>query len=137
MDHRFLVETLETATTWANLPRLHSVVGDSIRAALEVDGRRAVIMCHVSHVYPDGASLYYTFVTPQAADPLAQWRQVKSAASQAIIDAGGTISHHHAVGTDHRAYLPAEIGEVGVGLLRAIKAELDPAGILNPGKLIP
>ncbi|HET6668453.1 MAG TPA: FAD-linked oxidase C-terminal domain-containing protein, partial [Intrasporangium sp.] len=137
MDHRFLVETLETATTWANLARLHAVVGDAIRGALEVDERRAVVMCHVSHVYPDGASLYYTFVTPQSADPLAQWRQVKTAASQAIIDAGGTITHHHAVGTDHRAYLPAEIGEIGVGLLRAIKAELDPSGILNPGKLIP
>ena len=66
MDHRFLVETLETATTWANLARLHAAVGDAIRGALEVDERRAVVMCHVSHVYPDGASLYYTFVTPQS-----------------------------------------------------------------------
>jgi len=137
MDHRFLVETLETATSWANLSRLHEAVGAAIRGALEVEDRRAVVMCHVSHVYPDGASLYYTFVTPESEDPLAQWRQVKAAASQAIIDAGGTITHHHAVGTDHRAYLPAEIGEVGVGLLRAIKTELDPSGILNPGKLIP
>ena len=137
MDHGFLVETLETATTWANLSRLHAVVGAAIRGSLGVDGRRAVVMCHVSHVYPDGASLYYTFVTPQSADPLAQWRQVKSAASQAIIDGGGTITHHHAVGTDHRDYLSTEIGEVGMGLLRAIKAELDPSGILNPGKLIP
>jgi alkyldihydroxyacetonephosphate synthase len=137
MAHRFLVETLETATTWANLSHLHAAVRGAIRGALEVDGRRAVIMCHVSHVYPDGASLYYTFVTPQSPDPLAQWRQVKTAASQAILEAGGTITHHHAIGTDHRAYLPAEIGEVGVGLLRAIKAQLDPSGILNPGKLIP
>ncbi len=137
MDHRFLVETLETATTWANLSRLHAAVRAAIRGALEVDERRAVVLCHISHVYPDGASLYYTFVTPQSEDPLAQWGQVKTAASRAIIDAGGTITHHHAVGTDHRTYLPAEIGEVGVGLLRAIKAELDPSGILNPGKLIP
>lgn len=137
MDHRFFVETLETATTWANLSRLHAAVGAAIRGALEVDGRRAVVLCHVSHVYPDGASLYFTFLTPESQDPLAQWAQVKAAASLAIIDAGGTITHHHAVGTDHRAHLPAEIGEVGVGLLRAIKAELDPSGILNPGKLIP
>ena len=93
-------------------------------------------MCHVSHVYPDGASLYYTFVTPQSPT------RSHSGASQDRGEPGhhrrgGTITHHHAVGTDHRAYLPAEIGEIGVGLLRAIKAELDPSGFLNPGKLIP
>ncbi|MDV3220374.1 FAD-binding oxidoreductase [Intrasporangium sp.] len=137
MDHRILAETLETATTWANLGRLHAAVVRAIRGALEVEGRRALVMCHVSHIYATGASLYYTFVTPQAADPLAQWRQVKTAASDAIVVAEGTITHHHAVGTDHRAHLAPELGEVGVGLLRAIKTELDPAGILNPGKLVP
>ncbi len=69
MDHRFLVETLETATSWANLSRLHAAVGAAIRGALEVEERRAVVMCHVSHVYPDGASLYYTFVTPESERP--------------------------------------------------------------------
>jgi alkyldihydroxyacetonephosphate synthase len=137
MDHKILAETLETATTWDNLDRLHDAVGAAIRRSLEVEGRRAIVMCHVSHVYAAGASLYYTFISPESGDPLAQWRAVKSAASDAIIEAGGTITHHHAVGTDHRAHLADEIGPLGVGILRALKAELDPAGILNPGKLVP
>lgn len=137
MDHRILAETLETATTWDNLDRLHDVVAASIRRSLEVEGRRAIVMCHVSHVYAAGASLYYTFISPESADPLAQWRAVKTAASDAIVEAGGTITHHHAVGTDHRAHLADEVGPLGVGILRAIKAELDPAGVLNPGKLVP
>jgi alkyldihydroxyacetonephosphate synthase len=137
MDHKVLAETLETATTWDNLDRLHAAVAAAIRGSLEVEGRRAIVMCHISHVYAAGASLYYTFISPESADPLAQWRDVKAAAGDAIIEGGGTITHHHAVGTDHRAHLAAEIGPLGVGLLRAIKAELDPAGILNPGKLVP
>jgi alkyldihydroxyacetonephosphate synthase len=137
MDHKILAETLETATTWDNLDRLHDAVGAAIRRSLEVEGRRAIVMCHVSHVYAAGASLYYTFISPESGDPLAQWRAVKSAASDAIIEAGGTITHHHAVGTDHRAHLADEIGPLGVGILRALKAELDPAGILNPGKFVP
>lgn len=137
MDHRVLVETLETATTWGNLGHLYSAVSSAIRQELERDGRRVIVMCHVSHVYTVGASLYFTFITPEAAEPLDQWRRVKTAASDAIFAAGGTITHHHAVGRDHRAHLAQEVGDVGVGLLRAIKAHLDPAGVLNPGKLVP
>lgn len=137
MDHRVLAETLETGTTWDNLGRLHAAVGGAIRAALEVEGRRAIVMCHISHVYEAGASLYYTFISPEADDPLVQWGSVKTAACDAIIAAGGTITHHHAVGTDHRAHLAEEVGELGVGILRAVKAELDPTGVLNPGKLVP
>jgi alkyldihydroxyacetonephosphate synthase len=89
-------------------------------------------------VYETGASLYFTVATRQADDdPVEQWTQAKAAACDAIVAAGGTITHHHAVGTDHRPWLTAEIGEVGGGVLRAVKAELDPAGIMNPGVLIP
>ncbi len=137
MDHRVLADTLETGTIWGNLTDLHSRVAGAIRGALEVDGRRAIVMCHVSHVYGTGASLYYTFIAPESDDPIGQWQAVKTAASDAIIAGGGTISHHHSIGTDHRDHLAAEVGETGVGVLRAIKAELDPTGILNPGKLIP
>ena len=94
-------------------------------------------MCHVSHVYATGASLYFTFLAAEAADPMAQWRAVKAAATDAIVDGGGTITHHHGVGVDHAPWLRAEIGDLGVDILRAVKDELDPAGILNPGKLIP
>jgi alkyldihydroxyacetonephosphate synthase len=92
-------------------------------------------MCHVSHVYPAGAALYFTVV---AADPGADgWAAAKRAAGDAIIGAGGTISHHHGVGRDHRDSYAAEIGPLGAEMLRAVKDRLDPAGILNPGVLIP
>jgi alkyldihydroxyacetonephosphate synthase len=76
-------------------------------------------------------------VTPQDADPLAQWERAKSAVNAAIVAAGGTITHHHGVGRDHREAYAAELGPVGAGILEAVKARLDPAGILNPGVLIP
>jgi alkyldihydroxyacetonephosphate synthase len=88
-------------------------------------------------VYPSGASLYYTVIAAQAADPCAQWAAAKSAAADAIMAHGGTITHHHAVGADHLRWMREEIGDLGVQVLRAVKAELDPAGVLNPGKLIP
>jgi len=134
LDHGVLVETLETATFWSNRERLYA----DVRAALTgVLGEGALVLCHVSHVYETGCSLYFTVAARQGDDPIAQWQAAKAAASDAMVAAGATITHHHAVGTDHRPWLAAEIGEVGVRLLRAVKAELDPAGILNPGVLIP
>ena len=95
-------------------------------------------MCHLSHAYRDGASLYFTFIAPRrAGDELEQWREVKTAACEAIVAQGGTITHHHAIGTDHAPYMTAEVGELGVESLRALKERLDPAGIMNPGKLLP
>ena len=135
MDRGIFVETLETATTWANLPTLYRAVRDAISSA-EV-GPHAVVQCHVSHLYDGGASLYYTFFCREESDPLAQWRRVKTAASDVIAAHGGTITHHHAVGTDHRAWAADEMGELGARILRAVKNKLDPVGILNPGKLVP
>jgi alkyldihydroxyacetonephosphate synthase len=90
----------------------------------------------VSHVYETGASLYFTVICAQTDNPVEQWRTAKRAASQAIAEAGGTISHHHGVGTDHRAAYAAEIGPLAVEALQAVKHVLDPDGILNPGILI-
>ena len=93
-------------------------------------------MCHVSHVYETGASLYFTFLARQRQeDPIGQWHAVKRAASEAIMAGGGTITHHHAVGRDHAPWMAREIGEGGLRALTALKSELDPAGIMNPGKL--
>jgi alkyldihydroxyacetonephosphate synthase len=132
-----LAETLETATSWANLPRLDAAVRSALTAALTPAGPAPLVMCHISHVYPSGASLYYTVACAQAPDPIARWATAKTAAGDAIAAAGGTITHHHAVGTDHRHWMNAEIGDLGAEVLRAVKATLDPAGVLNPGKLIP
>ncbi|MBP2705674.1 FAD-binding oxidoreductase [Microbispora sp. RL4-1S] len=127
------VETLETACFWSGLPRLY----DAVREALTGSLGGPLVMCHVSHVYPAGASLYFTVVTAQTGDPLGQWAAAKRAATEAIAEAGGTVSHHHGVGRDHREAYGREIGELGVEILRGIKERLDPEGILNPGVLIP
>jgi alkyldihydroxyacetonephosphate synthase len=132
-----LCETLETATTWSNLSTLKTAVTEALTAALTESGTPALVLCHISHVYATGASLYFTVVAGQRGNPIEQWRAAKAAATDAIVAAGGTITHHHAVGADHRPWMPDEVGELGVQLLRAVKATLDPAGILNPGKLIP
>jgi alkyldihydroxyacetonephosphate synthase len=131
-----MVETLETATQWSNVEALHRVVGGAIAAALSACGTPGLVMCHVSHLYETGASLYFTFLARQReGEELEQWRTVKQAASRAIVNGGGTITHHHAVGRDHAPWLEDEVGGEGVAALRALKAELDPAGIMNPGKL--
>lgn len=132
-----LCETLETATVWSNTPVLKAAVTEALTTSLAASGTPALVMCHVSHVYPTGASLYFTVVAGQRGDPIEQWLAAKKAASDAIMATGGTITHHHAVGSDHRPWMRAEVGDLGVTLLRTIKATLDPAGILNPGKLIP
>ena len=134
LDHGVLVETLETATFWSDRERLYA----DVKAALtDVLGEGVLVLCHVSHVYETGCSLYFTVAARQGDDPIAQWQAAKAAASDAMIAAGATITHHHAVGTDHRPWFAEEVGEVGVRVLRAVKAELDPAGILNPGVLVP
>ena len=135
MNLGVLVETLETAHTWSRLGDLYRAVGNALRDAL---GERSIVMCHVSHAYADGASLYFTFLArAHPGEELDQWRAAKSAACEAIVDTEGTITHHHAVGRDHAPYMRAEVGEVGLEALRAVKARLDPAGIMNTGKLLP
>jgi alkyldihydroxyacetonephosphate synthase len=137
LDRGVLVETLETATNWSNLGALHRGVGDALRTALSDRGTPPLVMCHVSHLYASGASLYFTFLARQEEDALGQWRTAKTAASEAIVAGGGTITHHHAIGRDHRQWMTAESGPLGIEVLRAAKERLDPAGIMNPGKLLP
>ena len=134
LDAGVLAETLETANTWHGLPATY----DAVRTALQTSLGRAVVGCHVSHLYETGASLYFTVLA--AADrgrEAEQWNAAKLAANDAIVRTGATITHHHAVGTAHRDHMAAELGDVGVAALRAVKTQLDPAGILNPGKLLP
>jgi alkyldihydroxyacetonephosphate synthase len=129
LDRGVLVETLETATSWSNLAHLY----DAVRGVFS----GAHVGCHVSHLYPTGASLYFTILAAQESDPVAQWRSLKSRALDAIAAAGGTLTHHHAIGHDHAPWLRREIGDLGVNLLRTLKSHCDPAGIMNPGKLLP
>ncbi|HTU97120.1 MAG TPA: FAD-binding oxidoreductase [Solirubrobacteraceae bacterium] len=136
LDSGALVETLETVTFWAALPGLYTAVATALRDTLSALGTPPAVLCHISHVYPAGASLYFTVACAQLDDPIAQWEAAKAAAGEAILAAGGSITHHHGVGADHRALYPREVGALGVEVLRAVKRTLDPAGILNPGILI-
>lgn len=137
LDRGVLVETLETATAWSNLERLHDSVTAALTNALSPSGAAPLVGAHVSHLYESGASLYFT-VLARAQEPAGeQWATAKQAACEAILCGGGTITHHHAVGVDHLPYLRREIGDQGVAALQAFKARLDPSAIMNPGKLLP
>jgi len=129
MDAGYLVETLETSAAWSQL----STVWTEVRTALTAALGECVVMCHVSHLYPHGASLYFTVLASADRD----WVPAKKAATDALVATGATITHHHAVGVDHAPWMTAEVGQLGVDVLRAVKQVVDPAGVLNPGKLIP
>jgi len=132
-----MVETLETSHTWSRLHELHAAVAAAIRDSLSAQGTPGLAFCHLSHAYADGASLYFTFISrSRRGEEIEQWGAVKRAASEAIVATGGTITHHHAVGRDHAPYMQAEVGDTGLDVLRAVKQQLDPTEIMNPGKLL-
>jgi alkyldihydroxyacetonephosphate synthase len=137
LDLGVLVETFETVTFWSNLAHVYASVKAAIEENLTGQGTPPLVLCHVSHVYETGASLYFTVAAKELPDGLAQWAPAKAAASDAIVAAGASITHHHAVGQDHKPWLANEIGPVGVEMLRAVKERLDPQGVLNPGILVP
>jgi alkyldihydroxyacetonephosphate synthase len=142
MDRGIGVDTLETAASWSDIPRLYDAVEAALTYSMQEtvprEGSKGIVMCHISHSYPSGASLYFTYIFPRALDDeIGQWRKIKKAATDAIIANNGTLSHHHGVGEDHVDWMTAEKGALGIEVLRAVKSALDPKGILNPGKLIP
>jgi alkyldihydroxyacetonephosphate synthase len=133
------VDTVETATGWGNTPRMVDAVETAIQESFVETGEQVHVFTHLSHVYRHGSSVYTTLLFRLADDPeenLARWQRMKSAASQAIVSNGGTISHQHGVGIDHLPYLSAEKGPLGMQAIAAAYHQLDPKGIMNPGKLI-
>jgi alkyldihydroxyacetonephosphate synthase len=139
-----LSETFETAITWDRFEEFHAAVMETTRRVVsEVSGVPADgpgsprVSCRLTHVYPDGAAPYFTVLAPAIrGGEVEQWDEIKAAVSDALIDAGGTITHHHAVGRDHRPWYDRQRPAPFAAALRAAKAELDPAGMLNPGVLI-
>ena len=135
MDAGYLVETLETATHWSGYLALHADVSSVLRTSLG-PAPGPYVMSHLSHAYETGASLYTTVIAvADRSDPVGQWQRAKAAVSASIMSAGATITHHHAVGRDHAEWLPTEVGDLGLALLRSAKGTLDPQGIMNPGVL--
>jgi alkyldihydroxyacetonephosphate synthase len=129
-----LSETFETAITWERFGALHAAVTAAVR---EAAGPRALVSCRLTHVYPDGPAPYFTVLAPaRRGEEVEQWAQIKAAASDALLAAGGTITHHHAVGRDHRPWYDRQRPDPFAAALRAAKAAVDPRGLLNPGVLI-
>jgi alkyldihydroxyacetonephosphate synthase len=129
-----LSETFESAVTWDRFPAFHEQVVGATRAAL---GEPCRVTCRFTHVYPDGPAPYFTVLAPaRAGEEIGQWLDAKRAASDAILAAGGTITHHHAVGRDHRPWYDAQRPAPFAAALRGAKAAVDPQGILNPGVLL-
>jgi alkyldihydroxyacetonephosphate synthase len=130
-------ETFETAVTWDRFEGLHRSVLEATERALEETCGGGRVMCRFTHVYPDGPAPYFTVLAPaRRGSEIEQWDTIKAAASEAIIDAGGTITHHHAVGRDHRPWYDRQRPPAFADALRAAKRALDPAAVLNPGVLI-
>lgn len=132
LDFGVGVDTLETSTTYANVEQVHAEV---LKALREITPH-ILAFCHMSHSYHEGSCLYFTFmflVDPK--DPIGQWRKLKHAASDVLVRLGAAISHHHGVGADHVPWYNKQQGQAALGGLRAMKESIDPAGILNPGKV--
>jgi alkyldihydroxyacetonephosphate synthase len=143
LDRGIMVDTLETATTWSNLTHLYESMITAMRGVISVtNGGSGYVMTHICHTYEHGASLCPTFLVSQVHDPdplvkQEQWQVVKQATTDAILAAGGTLTHHHGIGRDHAPWLREEVGPLGVESLEALKHTFDPTGIMNPGVLLP
>jgi alkyldihydroxyacetonephosphate synthase len=132
-----IAETFETAVTWDRFEAFHAGVMERARDALKRVCGAGSVACRFTHVYPDGPAPYYSVLAPALrGSELAQWGEIKAAASDALLALGGTITHHHAVGRDHRPWYDRERPELFARALEAAKRALDPAGILNPGVLL-
>jgi alkyldihydroxyacetonephosphate synthase len=131
-------ETFETAITWDRFDALYEDVMASVRESLaEIGAPRGVVTCRFTHVYPDGPAPYFTVISPgRPGRQLEDWAVVKAAASEALARHGGSITHHHAVGRDHRRWYDRQRPDGFAEMLRAAKRTLDPAAILNPGVLV-
>jgi len=135
----YAIDTLETAVRWSTVGPTAEAIKDTLRNGLTGESERVLVFCHLSHVYSDGASIYFTYLFRRSADPvqtLAHWQKLKEAASECIVAHGGTISHQHGVGTDHARFLVAEKGKIGLQMIESARRSLDPDCLLNPGKLL-
>ncbi len=137
-DLGYAVDTLETATDWINVGPLHDAMENSLRHALDDVGEKVHVFTHLSHVYPQGSSIYTTYVFRCAdtyEETYRRWQKLKTTTSEVIVANRGTISHQHGVGADHAPYLPVEKGKLGMKAIRGLARLFDPKGVMNPGKL--
>ena len=137
LDIGVAVDTLETSVAWSSIERTHAALIRALEDAMQAHAGAGLAMGHLSHSYRDGACLYFTILYPiDPARELMQWSAIKHEATDAVLEGGGTLSHHHGVGTDHAAWMPTEKGVLGMRALHALKDAVDPSGMMNPGKLL-
>jgi alkyldihydroxyacetonephosphate synthase len=133
-----MADVAETSTLWSNVLPLYRATIAVVKARFNQDDGTGFIGCHISHTYKTGACLYFTFAARQPAGrEIEHYYSYKRLVTDTIVRSGGTLSHHHAVGIEHRDWMTQEISPAGLQSLRALKTSLDPKGILNPGKLLP
>jgi len=138
-ERGYAVDTIETATEWSNVDKMISYVDEALRVALAGRGEKVHVFTHLSHMYPFGSSIYTTYIFRLSEDAevtIQRWQTLKNAASRAIQKCGGTITHQHGVGTDHKMYLPEEKGLLGISAIEDLIKHFDPSGLMNPGKLL-
>lgn len=136
IQHGLLVDTFETAATWGKLFILYREVKEALDTALTFERRKPVTLAHLSHIYPEGASLYITVVAPARIDEkLQQWRDAQKAVMDVFMKQGAALSHHHGIGSYQSEFFKKQAGRLEMDVLRAVKASLDPESIMNPGKL--
>ncbi|MDI1290486.1 MAG: FAD-linked oxidase C-terminal domain-containing protein, partial [bacterium] len=136
LDHGAAADVSETAAPWSKLQGLYDSTIGAANAAYAELGCTGWVMCHLSHSYHSGACLYFTFAFVTGEDPIGEYDVVKRAIQQSFIDCGGTLSHHHGVGTEHSPWLEQDISAEGTAILRGLFESTDPQGILNPGKIL-
>ncbi|MFH1727788.1 MAG: FAD-binding oxidoreductase [Pseudomonadota bacterium] len=137
INKRFFVDTFETATNWKNIDPLYRNIEEAINDEFSKMGLKCIVLTHLSHLYIEGSSLYFTVLAPQIeGQEIRQWEDVKKTITNTIMKFGGTLSHHHGVGQDHMPWINEELGDVGMEMLKALKNTLDPKGLLNPGVLV-
>jgi alkyldihydroxyacetonephosphate synthase len=137
-DLGYALDTIETALPWDKILHGRKAILDTLQNTLEDENETVLVFSHISHVYTNGGSLYITYLYRRAEDPrqtLARWQKLKTAASQEIMAQGGTITHQHGVGLDHKPYLPAEKGVLGTQIIKNILQDVDPNRVMNRGKL--
>ena len=139
MNYQVFGDVCDTGATWSKINEVHAKAFEAFYAVQEEQGLPGFMFCHMSHSYHAGACLYFTFAFPYSTDEqaLEQYYAAKSAVQQTFVDLGSTVSHHHAVGTEHQPWITEDIGEVGTRMVQGLFADTDPGRNLNPGKVVP
>jgi alkyldihydroxyacetonephosphate synthase len=136
MEHRVFIDTMETVVAWDKVKPMHENVTQKMQQCAAFHGEKGIIMSHISHIYTHGACMYFILICPMnVGKEVEQWQAIKKEMSDAIVQNGGSISHHHSVGKDHQPYYLQHQDKLGLAALKAMKKEFDPNQILNPGKL--